>query len=51
MAIRKKYLVDRNYQLRLILQIVILVVVLVTWLLGSSVFDIEPGVLPSWIAP
>jgi sodium-dependent dicarboxylate transporter 2/3/5 len=29
----------------------ILVVVLVTWLLGSSIFDIEPGVLPEWITP
>jgi solute carrier family 13 (sodium-dependent dicarboxylate transporter), member 2/3/5 len=29
----------------------ILVVVLVTWLLGSSIFDIEPGVLPAWISP
>jgi len=29
----------------------ILVVVLVTWLLGSSVFDIEPGVLPQWLTP
>jgi sodium-dependent dicarboxylate transporter 2/3/5 len=29
----------------------ILVVVLVTWLLGTSVFDIEPGVLPQWLSP
>ena len=29
----------------------ILVVVLVTWLLGSSIFDIEPGVLPAWLVP
>ncbi len=29
----------------------ILVVVLMTWLLGSSIFDIEPGVLPAWISP
>jgi len=29
----------------------ILVVALVTWLLGSSIFDIEPGVLPAWAIP
>jgi len=29
----------------------ILVVVLFTWLLGSSIFDIEPGVLPAWLLP
>jgi len=29
----------------------ILVVVIVTWLLGSAMFDIEPGVLPAWLSP
>jgi sodium-dependent dicarboxylate transporter 2/3/5 len=29
----------------------ILVVVLVAWLLGDSVFDINPGVLPDWVTP
>jgi sodium-dependent dicarboxylate transporter 2/3/5 len=29
----------------------ILVVALITWLLGGSVFDIEPGVLPAWVSP
>ena len=29
----------------------ILVVVLVTWLLGGAVFEIEAGILPSWISP
>jgi sodium-dependent dicarboxylate transporter 2/3/5 len=29
----------------------ILVVALVTWLLGSSLLDIQPGVLPSWASP
>ena len=29
----------------------ILVVALVTWLLGSTVFDIAPGVLPEWVLP
>jgi len=24
---------------------------LVTWLLGSAVFDIAPGVLPVWVLP
>jgi sodium-dependent dicarboxylate transporter 2/3/5 len=29
----------------------ILVVVVVTWLLGSKFFDIAPGVLPGWVSP
>jgi sodium-dependent dicarboxylate transporter 2/3/5 len=29
----------------------IVVVVIVTWLLGSTIFDIEPGVLPAWLSP
>ena len=29
----------------------ILVVVLVTWLLGSSLFNIEAGALPPWLGP
>jgi hypothetical protein len=29
----------------------IVVVVIVTRLLGSAIFDIEPGVLPPWLAP
>ena len=29
----------------------IVVVVLVTWLLGSSIFNIEAGVLPAWFVP
>ncbi len=29
----------------------ILVVVLITWLLGGSVLDIEPGVIPGWAGP
>ena len=29
----------------------IVVVVLVTRLLGSSIFDIEAGVLPAWLLP
>jgi len=29
----------------------IFVVVIVTWLLGGSTFDIEPGVLPGWLVP
>lgn len=28
----------------------IVVVVIVTWLLGNSVFDIDPGVLPDWLS-
>ncbi|MCP4313777.1 MAG: SLC13/DASS family transporter [Bacteroidetes bacterium] len=28
----------------------ILVVVLVTWLLGKGVFDIEPGLIPQWVS-
>jgi len=29
----------------------ILVVALVTWLLGSPVWDIQPGILPAWASP
>jgi sodium-dependent dicarboxylate transporter 2/3/5 len=29
----------------------VVVVVIVTWLLGGSVFGIEPGVLPAWVNP
>ena len=29
----------------------ILVVTIITWLLGGSVFQMEAGILPQWLAP